>query len=454
MARSIVQGVGQQVSSSDLSQIHFTHAFESTNQAFDKFLTASVGAMAAVQNTAVSGTTYPGIYLNSGLLTTSSASIVIRTHKAFPMYQSCPTLFEFDAAWAGTNGTNSVSEFGAGYASGISAPTEGAFFRITAATGTTPAKLQCVTSNGTTETVADYGGFANSTTNLPALGEFHHYRIETFNEFVVFQVDELMPTTIKTPLAQPTSTTTASAPIFFRVYNTGTASAARALIIGYCAASSKGKITSIPETHAICAKGGLLANVQPGTASGSNIANYAYNAVTSIATLSSSSGQYAGLGGVWDLPVNNAQLSTNNTDYNVFQFQNPVLGTGTAKTLYITGVRVGEAFCTGTLAWPSTLAITWGIATGSTTNALSQASDGTTVTMPRKFALGTQIIKANATAATGDYAPGFQVDFCDAPAIVHPGQYCNIFFRFSNGSVGGAATNSARGTITVFGYFE
>jgi hypothetical protein len=149
---------------------------------------------------------------------------------------------------------------------------------------------------------------------------------------------------------------------------------------------------------------------------------------------------------LWTSPAISS-LATD-VDYPVFAFQNP---TGTAtlpgKTLYITGVRVGEAYVS-TAASTNAIFLSYILMVGSSAAATSTADAATTVA-GKSIVIGGHGFSA--TEAVGNYKNGFEMRF-DAPLMVPAGH----FFTFVVRPFGTVASNTlvVTSSLAVNGYFE
>jgi hypothetical protein len=132
----------------------------------------------------------------------------------------------------------------------------------------------------------------------------------------------------------------------------------------------------------------------------------------------------------------------------VFAFQYP---TGTAtlpgKTLYITGIRVGEAYVSAAASTNSIL-LSYIVMVGSSAVATSTADAATTVSGKSITVGGHGFL---ATEATGSYKPGFEVQF-NSPLMVPAGHY----FHFVVRPFGTVTSNTlvVTSSLAVNGYFE
>lgn len=383
------------------------------------------------------------ITLNSGNSTTSAQGGNIRTYRTFPLFGSYSTYFELWLREANPTATNAVSEWGAGYFSGVTAtPLDGVFFRRT--------------SSGQLKAVMNFNGVETEETiteaNIPgrdgvgnfAATECNHYVITLHNDSVEYWINYTLVSKIECPATQGSPSSSAALPLTWRVYNSGTASAARRIEVGYINCSQGEMQMQKPWSHVIAGSGGGAYQVQPGTASGQT-ANWANSAAPASATLSNTAAGYTTLGGQYQFVAN----ATNETDWALFGYTNPA-GTATlaGKTLYITKVRIGEMVVTGAAAVNAT-SFFWAAGCGSTAVSLATADAAATVA-PRRVSLGSHHFIA--AAAVGVYAPGFSVDFERSPLVVPAGTFFHIIVKQLNG----AATASLiwRGTVNVIGYFE
>jgi hypothetical protein len=152
------------------------------------------------------------------------------------------------------------------------------------------------------------------------------------------------------------------------------------------------------------------------------------------------------LGGLWTSPAISTLAS--DADYPVFAFQNP---TGTAtlpgKTLYITGIRVGEAYVSAAASTNSIL-LSYIVMVGSSAVATSTADAATTVSGKSITVGGHGFLS---TEVVGNYKPGFEVRF-DSPLMIPAGHY----FTFVVRPFGTVTSNTlvVTSSLAVNGYFE
>lgn len=381
--------------------------------------------------------------LNNGNSVTSAQGGNIRTYRTFPVFGTYTTYFEIWMREANPTATNAVSEWGAGYFNGVVAtPLDGVFFRRESG-----GQLKALVNfNGTELTTVV------TTTNVPSRDgsgtfdetETNHYLIAIHNDEVDFWINDILVASIATPATQGGPSSASALPLTWRVYNSGAASAARRIEVSFVNVSLGDMNSAKPFGHIMAGAGGGAYQVQSGTTSGQT-ANYANSAAPASATLSNTAAGYTTLGGQYQF----AATATNETDWALFGYQNPA-GSATlpGKTLYVTGLRIGEMFITGAAGVNATMFF-WGCAAGSTAVSLA-TTDGAATVAPRRLSLGGQTFAA--AAAIGVMATGFSVDFGNSPLVVPAGTFFHVILKQLNG----AATASLvfRGEVAVYGYFE
>ena len=391
--------------------------------------------------------------LNSGNATASGNAANIRTYRTFPIYGTFPLYCEQWIREGNPTATNAISEWGVGYVSGTSAPTDGVFFRR--ASGGQLQGVICYNSSETSTTI--------TTTSVPSRDgagsydatECNHYLITVHNDECEWWINDQLVLKVAIPATSPIPTSAANQPAFCRVYNSGVASAGRRVEIGFVNVSMGDQAANKPWPHIVAGGGGGAYQTQPGNTSGGTVSRAAAangwpasaTAKTSGTWTATSAPASSELGGRWLSPA--ISTLTSEADYPVFAYLNPA-GTSTlpGKTLYITGIRVGESVAQ---AAASTNAITLHFAAGvGSTAAATSTADAAATVGPRIVPLGSTGF--GATAAIGDMREGFQVDFSNGPLVVPPGTYWHFIVR----PVGTVTSNTlvVAGTVTVIGYFE
>lgn len=393
--------------------------------------------------------------LNNGLATANGNAAHIRTYRTFPLFGSYPTYAEFWIREGNPTSTNSVSEWGLGYVSGATAaPTDGVMFRRAA--------------GGQLIAVLNFGGAEPSnanitTTNVPSRdgsgsydsAECNHYVIAVTNDVVRFWINDTLVASIKAYSAGGSPTQSQEQPLFARVYNSGVASAARQISIGFLNVSLGDMNATKPWPHIMSGSGGGSYQTQPGNTSGGTVSRAAAANGWPASTTAKTSGTWTAtsapasseLGGRWLTPA--ISTLTSEADYPVFAYLNPA-GTATlpGKTLYITMLRVGECVAAAA-ASTNSIILLFAAGVGSTA-AATTTTDAAATVGPRIVPLGS--VGFGATAALGDMRNGFDVDFSGGPLVVPPGTYFHFIVR----PVGTVASNTlvVSSTLTVVGYFE
>jgi hypothetical protein len=287
--------------------------------------------------------------INSGNSVTSGQGCHVRTWRNFPTYGSFTTYGELWAMETNPNATGAVSEWGFGIASGVTPQvTDGVFFRR--ASG---GQLRAVVTNLGT----DISDQLINTTDVPprdSVGifdptEMAHYLVEMHNDEAIYWINDTIVAKIPCPAGFGNMSSSQQLPIFARVYNSGTASAARQLRIGYINVSAGEQASGKPWGHIQCGMGGGAYQTQPGNTSGptvsraSGAAGWPASATARIAGTwtPTSAPALNSFGGGWVSPA--ISTLTSEADYPVFCFINPA-GTNIlpGKTLYVTGINWGK----------------------------------------------------------------------------------------------------------------
>jgi len=391
--------------------------------------------------------------LNSGNATASGNAANIRTYRTFPIYGTFPLYVEQWIREGNPTATNAISEWGIGYVSGTSAPTDGVFFRRSS--GGQLNGVLCYNSSEVVTTI--------TTTSVPSRDgagsydatECNHYLITIHNDECEWWINDQLVLKVAIPATSPIPASAGNQPMFCRVYNSGVASAGRRVEIGFINISMGDQDTGKPWPHVVAGMGGGAYQTQPGNTSGGTVSRAAAANGWPASTTAKTSGTWTAtsapatseLGGRWLTPA--ISTLTSEADYPVFAYLNPA-GTSTlpGKTLYVTSIRVGE--CVAQAA-ASTNAITLFFAAGvGSTAAATTATEGAAIVAARIVPLGATGF--GATAAIGDVRSGFVVDFNGGPLVVPPGTYFHLIVR----PVGTVTSNTltVAGSFTVVGYFE
>lgn len=412
----------------------FNHSFEGTVVAQDRF-SQVVSTHAIAQASGY-------LTLNSAA-STAAGHAVVRSYRTFPLVGSYHVFAEIWAKPVNDTATNSVTEFGLGYATTTAAPTDGAFFRYNAG-----GQLMGVISYAGTET----------TVNLtsPTTNNCHHYLIATHNEETEFWINDVLYGKIATPVAFAAPHQSSAQPFFARVYATGVMSLARSLSIGFVNVTLGDAASNKPWGHIQCGLGGGAYQIQPGTASGPTLTRgvtattgwptsaTAQTAPTYTATTAPATNS---LGGLFVTPA--ISTMADSADYPIYSYLNPA-GTNVlpGKTLYITGVRIGELIAR-TAASTNTSITVFAVGIGSTSSATT-ATEGAAAIAARLVPVGQCFWPS--TAAIGDTKGGWTLDFSAAPLVCPPNTYVQLIMR----QVGTVTSNTLtlQGTAAFMGYYE
>ena len=430
-----------------VDQTMFNMAFEGTIIARDRFTETDATAVCAQANGFLT--------VNSAGATASGNGCDIRTKRTFPFFGAYPLYCEMWAKDQNGDATNSLTEFGLGYCSGVTAQlTDGIYFRRLAG-----GQLRLVaTYNSTDVAYADI-----TITNIPprddvgsfAFTEVNHYVIAVHNDVARAWINDALVAVIPNVSTTPGPTSANAQPWFARVYNTGVASAGRSISFGFINISTGDQSTNRDWSHVLCSMGQNAVNIQPGTTSGGTLSRGASTLGWPTSGTASTAGTWTAtsapalnsLGGMWTSPA--ISTLTTDADYPVFSYLNPA-GTSTlpGKNLYITGCRVSEIVARAA-ASTNTIFIYCALGIGSTSSATT-ATEGIAIVAARIIPVGVTFWPA--AAAVGDSKGGWTLDFSQAPLFAPPGTYVQFIVRPS-GTVT-SNTLTLQGLVTFMGYFE
>ena len=166
--------------------------------------------------------------------------------------------------------TGAVTEWGAGYCSGVTVQlTDGLFFRLTSG-GT----LRAVNTNNSLDVSAEDIDHECSVTRRVRffdLTETNHYIIAVHNDEIEFWINDVLVKKFKTISTSGSPAHASSQPVFARTYNSGAASAARTAILRFINVSL-GEVGAFrPWSHQMAGSGGGAYQIQPGERFGPNV---------------------------------------------------------------------------------------------------------------------------------------------------------------------------------------
>lgn len=431
-----------------LDSILFQHSFEGTNIARDRIQQNDTTATAAQTN--------GNLTLNSGSSVTTGQGVNIRTYRTFPLFTSAQTWGEIIQAETNPTSTNSISEWGFGYCSGVTAQmTDGVIFRRTSG-----GQLYAVIINNSTDLVTQ----ALTMTSVPSADgsgnydatERNHYLIAVHNDEVQWWCNDTLLYRTFALAATASVTSSTALPLMSRVYNSGAASSARQLAVRMWSVNQGELYTGKPWSHQMAGSGGGAQFIQPGTASGPTTTR---GATTTAGMPNSAQARGAGtwtattapainsLGGQWVSPA--ISTLTSEADYPVFAYLNPA-GTATlaGKTLYVTGIRWGNTVATAA-ASTNSINLNYWVGVGGTA-ANTSTADAAAAWGPRPLVV--DVVPFKSTAAIGDYVPGGFMDLSEGPLVVPPG--CYLFWVVRPYGTVASNTLVVHGTVAFTGYFE
>lgn len=394
--------------------------------------------------------------LNSGSSTTSGHAAYLRTHRHFPTFGTYPTYVDMWIREANITATNAISEWGLLYltAQATQQPIDGIFFRRLSG-----GVLKAIITNNS----VDVAEATIDTTNVPprdGTGSFdatesNHYLIAFHNDIVRFWINDVMVAEIPCPAAQAQFSASSGNPVGFRVVNVGAVTpGARQILVGYVNVGIGDQSTNKPWAHAMAGIGNGAYQFAQGNTPGptvtraSGAAGHPASGTARVAGTwtATSAPALNNLGGLWTSPA--ISTLTSDADYPVFAFQNP---TGTAtlpgKTLYITGIRVGEAYVSAA-ASTNSIFLSYIVMVGNSASVTSTADAATTVS-GKSITVGGHGFTLN--EVVGNYKPGFEVRF-DSPLMIPAGHY----FHFVVRPFGTVTSNTlvVTSSLAVNGYFE
>ena len=430
-----------------LDQTLFNMSFEGT--------TVPTGHFQQVTATATVTQLSNFLIVNGGASTTSAQGAYIRTYRHFPSFGTYPTYVDLWIREVGHDSVNVVSEWGLLYLTAVATatPLDGVFFRRLSG-----GALRAVINNNGTETE-----YTIDTTNVPprdGVGpydatEVNHYLIAFHNDVVRFWINDILVASIDCPSNQAAFISGTNIPVGFRVNNTSTVTpVARQLQIGFINVGIGDQNTNKPWSHAMAGAGQGSYQTQVGSTVGGTVTRGAAPAgwvtsATARATgtwTATSAPATASLGGMFVTPA--ISTLTSDADYPVFAYQVPA-GTATlpGKTLYITSIRVGEAYASAA-ASTNAIQLTYIVTVGGT-SATTSTADSTTTVAPRALVVGSHGFIA--TDVVGTLKPGFEVTF-PTPLVCPAGTY----FTFVCRPFGTVASNTlvVSSSLSVNGYFE
>lgn len=366
---------------------------------------------------------------NNGNSLAAGAVARVQTFRTFTLYLSYALYIEFELMFTQAPVANNFCEFGLGFATATTTPTDGVFFRLTAS-----GQLIGVINNGGAEvsTVLDF---------IPIAAEANHYLIVVNNDKTEFWINDTLYGAIETPPTNGSPSLAMSLPILMRECNSAATAVAQRMEVLSLGVSLADVATN--RLWATCMSGMGLSSVnQPDSVAAAQSANYANSAAPASATLSNTAAGYTTLGGQFQF----AAVGGAETDFALFAYQVPV---GCGRNLLIRGVRI-DCFNMGAAVATTATLLQWSLGVGSTAVSLATADNGATgLRGPRRVPLGVQALPV--ASAIGAVASPIDINL-DAPILVEAGTYIHVILKIPVGTA--TASQIIRGTVMINGIYE
>ena len=374
--------------------------------------------------------------LNAGASAASAAVARVQSYRQLQFSSIGVLNIEILMQLSFTPVANNIVEWGIGYATGTTAPTDGVFFRLNTAGST-----ELVVNNNGSETVVTVtsGQFAW------AANTSYHTKIFISEDAVVFMVNSTFLALISRGVSAGIPASSNQLPILLRTYNSSAATSGQQLKVAAIEASSGDTHTSKPWPHIMAGSGLMGYQGQTGGTMGTTALYSNSLAAGAGAVMTNTAASLgSGLGGQFSaLPTLAA-----GTDGIISSYQNPV---GTAalpsKTLYITGVKIQGCVTTVLVGNATPVLYAYSIAFGHTVVSLATAEAATTKA-PRRIALGYETYAA--AAAVGTVGTGVSMTF-NSPIVVNPGEFIQLVGK----NIGAVTTTGViTFSITFDSYWE
>jgi hypothetical protein len=368
---------------------------------------------------------------------TGSASNVLTTYRTFPLFAKADLKVSTRALFTASPQTNTAAEIGLFKAAGITAPTDGIFFRYNIA-----GELRGVVNTAGTET-------QTAAITPPAANLVHEWTIVIHAGAVFFYIDDVLvgKVTMLTDIPTLGGPTGASAlPWAVRLYNNSVVpTTAQQLKVYDVVITLVGPELGRPLSHTMAGMGLSAYQGQNGGTMGSS-ALYSNNlaAGAGAAATNTTAALGSGLGGQFSVQP----TLVVGTDGIICNFANPAGSTTQpGKNLVITGVKIQGLVTTALTGGPVYYA--YSLAFGHTNLNLTTAEAATTKAS-RRIALGYETYVVTAPVGTLGSPSGVAMTFL-SPVVVQPGE--NIAIVAKN-----LGTVTTAGVITILvafdGYYE
>lgn len=375
--------------------------------------------------------------LNNGGATASGNYAQIRSYALSPTLGTASTYFQFRAKTDNGAQANKVIELGVAFASGVATPTDGVFFRWTAA-----GELYGVLNNNGSEVTT-------AALTLPTDDMTTFFLITLTQGEVQFWIDDVLQGSIPTPAGANRPVRSASLPLMARIYNSGVPAFAAKLHISDIQMFQGGPQMGINLQTQMVSTGGQANQGQSGYTALGTQSNITNSLSVTTATLSNTvvpAGGYTGttLGGRFQF----AAPAGATTDFIIFAFQVPAGSAALqAKSLFVTDIRI-ETVNLGAAVATTPTVLAWTLGFGSSAVSLATA-DAATTKAPRRVPLGIQSFIVG--ALVGVLAPEIDMSF-GAPIVIWPGQYLHIIVQVPVGTA--TSGQLLNGMVEINGFWR
>lgn len=402
--------------------------------------------------------------LNAGASTTTGQGIAIYTFRTFTLEEGSEMRVKIYAKHNNASATNKQMDLGLGYyvlatagVAGVS--TEFIGFRWNS--GAFQAVVETSTGATTIPQTVQLNGNIPLSDNVVRL-----YEIVLQPFYVEFWIDGVYQARITKDPGAYGILKGISLPIFARVFNSGTASAAGQLDIGSVQVSKlsadnqpfpslqsgMGKSSYYAQSDLVASPTATHLVPASGTAPTAQIANNTQSALLATAATSMGGFYRATLTGI---------TATAHTNIIVTAYQNPAVASTAAvatnsRNFFITGINISPMIVTTALTGGGYTAI-WFAAIGSTAISLATTdADGTTAAgtkapryVPLNLVMSLPAVAAANTVTTdvGDHFFEFPT-----PLVVHPGEFIHVGFRTITAAA--ITAGAADGAVSINGYWE
>lgn len=365
--------------------------------------------------------TAAGLTTNSANITTASTAGSFATYAEFPLLGASLLYAEFEGSFNAAPTSNTIIDFGLGRTAAANpyAPTDGIYFRLTAA------GLRGVINSNTVETNISLAPFAYDNNRK------YQFIIAAHEREVEFWIDGTLYGTITTPIGQGQPCMSTSLPVFTRhAIVGGAAGAALSFNLNDYTVSIGGPnismTASIMGQRIYGSYQGLSGGPMGGLSTYVNSTNPTAAAPSNTALTANLP---AGLGGQGAVVAANAAA----TDGIWASYQVPASTANVqGRRLVLRGLTI-DAVSMGAAVATTPTTLQFRLAFGHTAVSLATA-DTPSSKSPRSLALGFMTWPVGAAIGAQPQSGKIVVDLGDAPIFVNPGEFIAIAGKFLNGT--------------------